>query len=77
MFIVEGDSASKNVVRVRDERNQAVLPMQGKPMNAWKASREGVARNDLFQKLVVALGTDWGEAFQLAKLQLRTGHAVV
>jgi DNA gyrase subunit B/topoisomerase-4 subunit B len=69
LFIVEGDSASKNVVRVRDKRAQAVLPMQGKPLNAWKASREIVARNDLYQKLIVALGTGWDETFDIANLR--------
>lgn len=69
LFIVEGDSASKNVVRVRDQSTQAVLPMQGKPMNAWKASQKVVARNDLYQRLIAALGADWGAAFELTKLR--------
>ncbi len=69
LFIVEGDSASKNVVRVRDRTFQAVLPMQGKPMNAWKATKHGVARNKLFQQLIDALGADWGETFELGRVR--------
>lgn len=69
LFIVEGDSASKNVVRARDDRFQAVLPMQGKPLNAWKASKNTVARNDLFQRLVDAMGTGWDESFILERMR--------
>ena len=69
LFIVEGDSASKNVVRVRDQRFQAVLPMQGKPLNAWKASKNVVARNELFQRLTDVIGTGWDESFDLNRLR--------
>lgn len=34
LFIVEGDSASGAVANVRDATRQAVLPMQGTPLNA-------------------------------------------
>ena len=69
LFIVEGDSASKNVTRVRDQRFQAVLPMQGKPLNAWKASRNVVARNELFQRLTDAIGASWDESFDLDRMR--------
>ena len=39
LFVVEGDSAAASVVRVRDPRHQAVLPMPGKPLNAARAPR--------------------------------------
>ena len=71
LFIVEGDSASKTVVRSRQIENQAVLPMQGKPLNAWKASRSAVARNGLFQALISALGAGWDDACDLALLRYR------
>ena len=38
LFIVEGDSAASMVANLRDAQFQAVLPMQGKPLNAAKAS---------------------------------------
>lgn len=69
LFVVEGDSASKNVVRVRDSRFQAVLPMQGKPMNAWKSSKNGVGRNELYQRLIDAMGAGWDESFDLQRLR--------
>ena len=67
LYIVEGDSASSAVCRVRDERHQAVLPMQGKPLNAIKATPKKVAANPWFAALTDALGTGAGEAFDLSK----------
>lgn len=59
LLIVEGDSASRAVQRLRDPAFQAVLPMQGKPMNAVKASETRVKRNPWYIALVDALGVDW------------------
>ncbi len=56
LFIVEGDSASKAVCGLRDPNFQAVLPMQGKPANASKASARLLRDNVLFGELRSALG---------------------
>ncbi|MEZ5738078.1 MAG: toprim domain-containing protein [Burkholderiaceae bacterium] len=56
LFIVEGDSAAASVCRVRNPQTQAVLPMQGKPLNALKASPARVAANPWFKALIAALG---------------------
>lgn len=56
LFIVEGDSASKAVCGLRDASFQAVLPMQGKPVNASKASARAIRENALFNELRIALG---------------------
>jgi len=66
LFVVEGESASRAVESVRDAHLQAVLPMQGKPLNAVKASRKTVAANALFAALVEAMGTGWDDAFDLS-----------
>lgn len=58
LFLVEGDSARDSVLPVRDERCQAVLPLQGKPLNTWAASAEKVQRQVLFQQLAQALGLE-------------------
>ncbi len=58
LFIVEGDSAASTVAALRDGAFQAVLPMQGKPLNALKASAEKVAAYPLFQALNESLGMD-------------------
>ena len=56
LFVVEGDSAAASVVRVRDPRHQAVLPMQGKPLNAARAPRAKVESHPFFGPLAEALG---------------------
>lgn len=57
LFIVEGDSAAAAVGRVRDACMQAVLPMQGKPLNTTRASRRKVVEHPFFGPLTEALGT--------------------
>jgi len=57
LFVVEGDSAAAAVVRVRDPRCQAVLPMQGKPLNAARVSRAKVFEHPFFGPLAAALDT--------------------
>jgi DNA gyrase subunit B/topoisomerase-4 subunit B len=56
LFLVEGDSAAAAVAGVRDPATQAVLPMQGKPLNAARASRDRVLAHPFFGPLVAALG---------------------
>lgn len=56
LFIVEGDSAARSVVALRNDLIQAVLPLQGKPLNAWKASRAKVLASPLYRQLADALG---------------------
>jgi len=58
LLLVEGDSAAKSVVAVRDDRLQAVLALQGKPLNAWAAPPAKVAKHVLFRQLADALGLD-------------------
>ena len=58
LFIVEGDSAASTVAALRDGQFQAVLPMQGKPLDAIKASAEKVAAYPLFKALNESLGID-------------------
>ena len=58
LFIVEGDSAARTIAAVRDRRFQAVLAMQGKPMNTLKATRNSVAKNLQFAALIEALGVE-------------------
>jgi len=58
LFIVEGDSAARSLVRARNPQNQAVLPMQGKPMNALKADASGLHENVQFGTLLDAMRVD-------------------
>ncbi|WP_253154512.1 toprim domain-containing protein [Stieleria tagensis] len=68
LLLVEGDSASQSVARVRNSQFQAVLPMQGKPMNATKATDRAVRKNQWFGALIDALGVGW-HAEDMAQLR--------
>ncbi len=69
LFIVEGVSASSAVMQLCNPQNQAVLPMQGKPLNAMKASAAKVAENPFLTALVDALGVGVGAQFDINKLR--------
>lgn len=56
LLVVEGDSAAESVKAVRDSSFQAVLPMQGKPLNAIRASAATLKRHELLCAFVSALG---------------------
>lgn len=69
LFIVEGDSAASVVANLRDAQFQAVLPMQGKPLNAIKASAEKAMNYPLFKALADSLGMKLGYDFNFNQLQ--------
>lgn len=69
LFVVEGDSAATAVARLRDPERQAVLPMQGKPLNALRASEKRVAAHAHYRALAAALGTDLGSRFDARGLR--------
>lgn len=56
LFIVEGDSAARAVSANCDKSNQAVLPMQGKPMNAMKADRDDILEHPKYADVLASLG---------------------
>jgi DNA gyrase subunit B len=69
LFIVEGDSAAGAVTNLRDRKLQAVLPMQGKPLNASRANAEKVAQFPLYKALIESIGAGFGESFDIAKIR--------
>lgn len=69
LYIVEGDSAAGSVAQVRNGLYQAVLPMQGKPLNTVRATTRKVHANPWFKALVDALGAGVGDAFDLTALR--------
>jgi DNA gyrase subunit B len=71
LFIVEGDSAAQAVCAVRDVGFQAVLPLQGKPMNAMRASPRRLVDSPWFATLAAALGPAAGTALPLGELRFR------
>ena len=56
LFLVEGESAAGAASAVRWAETQAVLPLQGKPLNAWRASPARVAAFPWYVQLADALG---------------------
>ena len=74
LIIVEGDSAAGAVINTRDRQRQAVLPMQGKPLNALRATDTRALQFPLFRELVAALGVtpmsrETGEIGDITNLQ--------
>ena len=67
---MEGDSAAGAVAGVRSVQYQAVLPMQGKPLNALKAKATKVHANPLFSQLSIALGVPMIDAVKAASTQI-------
>jgi DNA gyrase subunit B len=56
LFVVEGESAAGAVAAVRAARFQAVLPLQGKPLNALRSSPDKVRSHALYAQFARALG---------------------
>ncbi len=69
LFLVEGDSASSSVVQVLKSEFQAVLPMQGKPMNPLKSGAQRVRTNGLYATLIETLGAGWAVDFSVRQLR--------
>ncbi len=69
LYLVEGDSAGGSAEGGRIREYQAILPLRGKIINAFKYSAAKVLANEEVQSIIQATGTGIGCDFDLQRLR--------
>ncbi len=75
LFLVEGDSAGGSAEGGRMREYQAILPLRGKIINAYKSREDKVLANEEVRSMIAAIGTGIGADQDLSKR--RYGRIVI
>ncbi len=75
LFLVEGDSAGGSAEGGRNREFQAILPLRGKIINAYKSRVDKVLANEEVRSIISAIGVGIGEDIDLTRR--RYGKIVV